>query len=1540
MSVGLMKVLGPVLGRAVASWPVRTARDWWSRRQARDKAAEGHDFVHQASLKNLLSRRFQDLIKSRQLPAELKFLEFAAWLRQDNNLDDFITVLIASAANRSALASEASERLSDEYGRVTGESPKLAPGRIALAISWVLGDLQATQSGRDALRDGLAFFNASQGLGRSPEASPEFPSDADLSRMRAMAAATLEVGRHRWKMPRFVASLSLTVTDESDGATPVHTDIDGLVSAVVAGKDIVIFGEGGMGKTTLLLDLCSACLSDEKARIPFYVDASVWARSGASLSDFLASSTSARQYTVTSGELANLAERGLMTVMINGWNEIPAAQKSTCAEYLRDFAVAEGNLNTVIVSRSAGDPPALRTFKKIKVGGLSWSGQSQIIRAELGDSAKQPLLDLLARNNRLRHAARSPLILRGLIENARTHVTTSDSVYDLLEAVVRAFEEGEQRSMALNDSPVFGYHQKYLEELAFQLTDSQSTSISQDDAVRAVTWVARSLSDLLGPPPASAEILAVLGRHHLLHIEDGAIRFAHQRFQEFFAAKRLLGECSESGKASKTLMFALNSPAWEDALFLAAGKLRGAESREARLHLIEAAEQVDTGLACDLIGISGFCSLDSFDTHRRIVQQVEKLATSNFKEIRELGLRCAITSGLADFSESLWKFLEAPDETKEWFRMPRSNGFGLALTQLGTGAEARLLSWPAERRTEFLHEISDNPDNFDFLVKVANSEPEPSVRTAAIAALFWNFPASDAPIHAWLGAPSGVQLSYDLISNVSYAVEDGLVSDEVKKKLQEIAVASGSKNTQISLAHSFPKLVGPLVIEAIFEYLGKDTRSDIDTQLLEIARTNAPDRLMALAKDLMLTRRGPPDWAIDNLMNAKAEHRRDVFERAWSTLQTENFEHLSPIALGPLSDLNQTQRSLDVYLKSIQGRGQTKSKVDYERERLVRQLLVNAPGNFLLKEAVRRSGTCSYEQAAEMLQVLFHRMNGESSQVRRTGQWLPTVTELRELIDCFRDMQEPAGIWSDEVFVLLACIASMIAPEEFCDFVVEAYRRQLEAWSNYQDAFEKWANGPRRDTQRPQNPSYGNWLNAAVGRVGPTALPALNALMTHPCAIKVLPEAICAAAVSPWESSHSVFYDSMFQHVKEGKRRTQFGRALRQPTPEFQPATDESARLLGQMLTDRLALLADEKARAVDWKPQFAKNQVDGLLGKLARIPSPEIVAPLNRALSSGLVMMNGALDAWKGLLQQGATISERSVVAEIEALYGQQAGATWLEEWPRHQMGELSELLFCIEPNDLLKEPRGYYLEQWKRYSSPNEIVRRLSERKLQDAWPVFLAWGSSLATGGRPPEQLVPALTSTLTVKNLPEYLRLITDGTLFTWLSGTWELERYVASPLASLIGNSPDNIALFAQACRDASSPAADALAGAVLAKTKLGEPMWVTLALEALDSGRALDPENQGFRQLLEMFWKDVATKYEGQYEIHPRSCNTLRTQLYGRAKSSGAVAVGCRRLLASVECSRREQGRPADEIRHPVPSDGESWTDVLAGEPSSYLGTP
>ncbi len=1526
----LLKIVGPLAARALAAKPVQEAKNWLSRRQAGKKALQGHDFAHHASLRTLLSERFGRLVKSETLPPELRFPEFETWLRRDRNLDDFVTVLIARAANRLSLGTEASDRLSDEYGRVTGESPKLAPGRVDLVISWVLGDLQATDAGQSALQGALAFMSASQALPRSLDQEQSFPSKADLARIHATANDLLGVGRQRWKMPSFVAPLAITVTTEGNASAPVHTDVGELAVSVKAGEDLVIFGEGGMGKTTLMLDLCSACLVDGQSRVPFYVDASVWARSEAPLLDFLMVSTSARQNGVTSKDLAKLAECGLMTVMINGWNEIPAAQKSICAEFLRDLAVTANRLNTVIVSRSVADVPALRVFKKTRVGGLSWAGQSRVIRAELTNGADAPLIELLTRDNQLRHAARSPLILRGLIENARTSKAKSECVYDLLGSVVRAFEVGEQRASALRESPVLGYHQRYLEELASQLTNGQSTTISRDDAIRAVTKIARSLSDLIGPPPSSVDILAVLGQHHLLHIEEGSVRFAHQRFQEYFAANRVLAECSDLG-ADDALSAILNAPAWEDALLLAAGKLRGAEYLESRVRLIEAAERLDTGLACSLVGPSGFRSADSRASYDRIVQRVRKLLASPLDEVHEFGIRCAISSSLPDFSASLWELIEANDGPVSVLTS-RFSGTGISISQLGADAEVQMADFSARRRSELLHEFSDNPDNYDFLVKVARSDLEPSVRTDAIAALFWNFPASEAPIDAWLNAPEEVQLSSKLIDSLRYAMEDGLVNPEVNGRLLDLVNASSSEETKSYLVLSFLSIFGPRAIDAIFKLLENDSTVEVDPKALTLAGETDCGRLMSLAKELLLTRRAPPNWAVEHVSKATSEHRSDVFERAWTILQSEQFDYLSPVALGPLSSLSQTQRSITFYLGCIAGSTGTSTKIEREREQVVRQFLVNAPGEFLVKEAVRCSGTCTYQQAGELLHLVLSRISDEYPSLQRSAGWVPSIVEAKELISCFRGAMEPVGSYSDRVHVLLACIATLASPTEFTEFLVEAYQRQLDRWSNFQSAIDKWASVPLEPAKRPQNPSYGNYLNSALRRVGPIALPALNALMVHPSAIKMLPEAICAAALSPWAFDHMGRFDGVSEDVKEGNRRMQLGRVLLQPTPEFQTETDESARLIGLMLTNRLPLLAAEKASSAQWRPQFAKHQVDGLIGTLARIPSPAIIAPIFEALSSGLVRLSGAMEAWRGLVRQGFSISDRSVLGELEALFERTSKEAWLDDWHKQLMAEFSELLFCVEPPTLLTKSLSHYLEQWTHYAYPMDIARRLGKRKLGAAWPEFLAWGKRIAaTDKPPPEEFVSALTSALSLEYLPTYLSLISDKSLFAWFVGTWELERHVASPLAKLIGDAPESTGLFVQACREASSPVADALAGAVLTRIKTGGPVLVELTLESINSGRAFARDGSGYRRVLEMFREDVPTEFSGQYEVHPRSCNKLRAGLYLRAKESGYIADGCKRLLAAVEGSRLHLGRPNDETRHPALDEKSTWTDVLAG---------
>ena len=86
---------------------------------------------------------------------------------------------------------------------------------------------------------------------------------------------------------------------------------------------MVLFGAGGIGKTTFLLDLCTSCLISGR-RIPLYVDAAVWARTNAGLFEYLASQPSAQGNGVTSVELTKLAEAGRLVIMLNGWNEMSA----------------------------------------------------------------------------------------------------------------------------------------------------------------------------------------------------------------------------------------------------------------------------------------------------------------------------------------------------------------------------------------------------------------------------------------------------------------------------------------------------------------------------------------------------------------------------------------------------------------------------------------------------------------------------------------------------------------------------------------------------------------------------------------------------------------------------------------------------------------------------------------------------------------------------------------------------------------------------------------------------------------------------------------------------------------------------------------------------------------------------------------------------------------------------------------------------------------------------------------------------------------
>jgi hypothetical protein len=1504
--------------------------DAYARHKASERAVQGEDLASQTSLHHLTGEELKKLVASGKSFSGIRPYAFRNWLQQEANVKLFIEALIARAGGDPETSERAEKELAANYEVFARNTDSLPDNLVTQVVSYVLGQLQATEKGQQELQSAIAFRSSAQLQTLLHPEERQFPSHADLERVRTMAAKLLEAGKRSWKMPQFIAPLILEaheIQGESDLSSRSISTSE-LVTVIERGFSLVLFGEGGIGKTTFLLELCSSCFG-AGGRIPLFVDAALWGRTGLSLLEYLSKRPSAIANRVTIDELTRLAEADRLVVMLNGWNEVPVSLKLACLEELNQLSAAAESLVIVVVSRSSSDAPRLLNTRRVEVRGLTWDGQTAVLRAELGDAGSEPLLNLLAKNTRLRQVTRSPLILRGFIAQAGKGAASYLSVFDLLGSSVQAFEEDDLRTLLLSDAPVNGHSREYLEELAYRLTQRRTIDCSRNVALQAIHSAATQLAErrLIGAPPQLASILDLLVTHHLLHLDEGVVRFAHQRFQEYFAATRLLRICSDDGASAETLYTAINQPAWDEALALIAEKLKGDEgSAAARVRIVKVGSAIDLGRACDLIGICGFGYADDSELHRHVVASVNELASSSLGEVRDLGIAYQIASGLPAFAESLWPLLESEDQQTR-LQTYRLKGHGISLVQLGAGAEVRVASWTSDRRVEFVHEIADSADNYEYLVKLARSEPEPAVRAAAICALFWHFPASDVPFLAWLDAPAEVQTEHNVLNYIQYALEEGFVGDAVRERLHSIYENDISGSTWLKLAKGFPRVVGAGAMDVIFEHLRSSKHLGDDDPLVEIALTNAPERLLDLASELALHARVVPEWVGEFLHRASTEVQTRTFEQAWLVLQGQDFNSLSGEILGPLAGRVQTERSVAYFLRSPEVNRGSVTELDREKNRTLTNLLAHAPGCDLLSVVMRRAQISSYYEAAQLIELVWRRVWRDEGSSSAANRWLPTVDEVRQLVAQFCQKEEIAEIPQDRIWIYLSCIASHVAPAEFGPLLLETCRRHLDAWSTFRKRIDQWSERP--SSPRPHNPQFGNYLLAAMVKWGPEAMPSLLELMAHSSAMEFIPDVLARIASSPWAREKERPFSSVSADIKEGARRRKLGRVHRQPDDTFQYWTDEAANILGQELRELVTRYKEKKSTDEKWNVREAQYRVGYLAGIVARFPSSSVIEPMHCALASALMDIHGTVEALRGLVRQGFYISDTAIVEPLEAMYEQAVDSTWLDEQSSYVMSDLSELLLIAVSPTLLSKTVVHYLQLWRRFSHPAEIIRRLGATCSESAWPVLLELGSELDES----EELARALISSLAPRHLAEFLALVANGKLFEWCRSAWTLEQLAAS-IATTVGEGAIQIEALLDACRKPKTPLADVLAVAVLSHIKGSEATRRLFLLEVLDAGRAVNSNMPVYRMLGDAFTLKEPMN-NTQYEIMPKASNELRMELYARAKGTGQIADTCKRLLASLECMRRETVRPNDEPRHPAPEDGLAWTDILLGAHTS-----
>lgn len=122
----------------------KSAGEKIARHEASDKARY-EDLTKQTSLPNLVRIELDKLAASNRLPNEFQSDAFRSWLRQSDNTEIFVEVLIVRAGNISGLPTQGQEQLATELESIIGRTREHAVGLVSWIVSDVSGQLKATE---------------------------------------------------------------------------------------------------------------------------------------------------------------------------------------------------------------------------------------------------------------------------------------------------------------------------------------------------------------------------------------------------------------------------------------------------------------------------------------------------------------------------------------------------------------------------------------------------------------------------------------------------------------------------------------------------------------------------------------------------------------------------------------------------------------------------------------------------------------------------------------------------------------------------------------------------------------------------------------------------------------------------------------------------------------------------------------------------------------------------------------------------------------------------------------------------------------------------------------------------------------------------------------------------------------------------------------------------------------------------------------------------------------------------------------------------
>ncbi len=569
------------------------------------------------------------------------------------------------------------------------------------------------------------------------------PQVADLiERTRRAAAEVTRTWATKTKGHPLV-DLSAVRLDLTGAESAEAFSLEEIDKALSESRRIVLEAPAGGGKTTTLIQLAQHARPGGTA---FMVDLPAWTASHKGILDYLAGMPSFLQQRVTAADLAGVQASESFLFLLNGWNEIAESSSMQAVGMLRELERAFPAAGIIVATRTHHLTPPLPGALRLRLLRLRRTQRADYLSARLGAKAGE-LRDHLDAEPVLDELTRTPFILSEVVSLFEAGATIPDTKVGVLAAVIRLQDEGEHRN-ALQAAPLFGRQKDYLEALATEMTGRGAVALPDADARAIAIAVGKDLvqRNQVAAVPEPMAVLAALTGHHLLDRLDypeTAHRFAHQQFQEYYAAldvrARLLG--LRDGDAQRRFMADyVNGPAWAEPLRMIAETLAAASGNaETDKRNVQAGRQlVEMALAVDPIFAAELAQLCGPAVWREVRDPVGKRLRALYAirddSYRQCALAAMLATGSDDFKDIVIPLLSATDQ------QVRLNAYRLwpdiQVTCLGADWREQLRGWSDEARADFASELLHHRLDAD-IASFAVADPSAAVKQAAASSLAW-----------------------------------------------------------------------------------------------------------------------------------------------------------------------------------------------------------------------------------------------------------------------------------------------------------------------------------------------------------------------------------------------------------------------------------------------------------------------------------------------------------------------------------------------------------------------------------------------------------------------------------------------------------------------------------------------------------------------------------------------------------------------------------------------------------------------------------